>query len=436
MAANPTGVKDWTADLERLSGQFLNWLETTFFTVDREIELAVLALSAVVIFLVARALRPLSARLSEIKWMPKRIGQRDIGLVTLAGLSSLILFTASFAASPLMVAQFLIPTAGNLALAWFVILLITLALPSPGVRRVVAPAAWSLAALNIVGLLDPLVTILESATLPIGENPISVLDILRGGFTFILLTWGALTLSRILEGRLQGSSFLPASLAVLMGKTLRIFLLVFAFLIGLDTAGIDLTVLAVFGGALGVGLGFGLQKVVSNFVSGLILLLDQSIKPGDVVEVAGTYGRINKLAARYTSVITRDGTEYLIPNENMITESVVNWSHSNKLVRRRIPLQISYESDLKRAMALMNEAAAEESRVLSHPAPKTLLRSFGESGIDLELRLWIQDPQDGVANIASAVMMRIWDKFHANGIDFPYPHRVVRIENTEGPKQL
>ena len=209
---------------------------------------------------------------------------------------------------------------------------------------------------------------------------------------------------------------------------MRILLLIIAFIISMDSAGLDLTIFAVFGGALGVGLGFGLQKVVSNFISGLILLLDQSIKPGDVVEVEGTYGRINKLAARYTSVITRDGTEFLIPNENMITEHVVNWSHSNRLVRRRIPIQISYDSDLDRAMSLMVDAAKQESRVLKDPAPRTLLRGFGDNGIDLELRLWIEDPQDGVANIASAVMLNIWRAFKEEGIEFPFPQRVVTLK--------
>lgn len=429
MAHAQTTSIDWQAELEHYASEVLTWLEVTFFTSDRIVELGILAAILLIVGLLGRALRPVFGQLADLSWMPDRLKHKDIAQTLIVGVVCLFIFGVSFGAAAYMGPQYLLPLFGNLALAWFAIRLVSLVLPSRRVARIVAPVAWSLAALNIVGLLDPLIQVLQGATLPIGETPISIYDILRGLLTFGLLTWGALTLSKFLEERLKSATILPPSLAVLLGKMLRIFLLIFAFLIALDTAGIDLTVLAVFGGALGVGLGFGLQKVVSNFVSGLILLMDRSIKPGDVVEVSGTYGRINKLAARYTSVITRDGTEFLIPNENMITESVVNWSHSNKLVRRRIPVQISYQSDLRKAMTLMTEAAAEESRVLAQPAPKTLLRGFGESGVDLELRLWIQDPQDGVANIASAVMLRIWDKFEEHNIEFPYPHRVVRIEN-------
>ena len=191
--------------------------------------------------------------------------------------------------------------------------------------------------------------------------------------------------------------------------------------------GIDLTALAVFGGALGVGLGFGLQKVVSNFISGVILLMDRSIKPGDVIQIQDTYGSINKLAARYTSVITRDGTEYLIPNEDMITQPVINWSHTNRVVRRRIPLSVSYKTDLDEAIAIMNSAAADNERVLEEPAPRTLLKGFGENGVDLELRMWINDPEEGVSNIGSQVMMEIWNRFHAAGVEFPFPQRVVHF---------
>ena len=154
---------------------------------------------------------------------------------------------------------------------------------------------------------------------------------------------------------------------------------------------------------------------------------EKLIKPGDVVETQGTYGWINKLAARYTSVITRDGTEYLIPNEDMITQPVINWSHSNRLVRRKMPVNVDYDTDLRKAMELMNEAAVEHDRVLSSPEPKTLIKSFGDNGVDLELRMWIDDPQHGVSNVASDVMLAIWDKFNASDIEFPFPQRVVHL---------
>ena len=260
-----------------------------------------------------------------------------------------------------------------------------------------------------------------------GDTPITAYGVITGVITAVLLIWGAQLLARASEQSLRRVDQLNPSLQVLFSKIIRITLLTVAVLIALASAGIDLTALAVFSGALGVGLGFGLQKVVSNFVSGIILLMDRSIKPGDVIETQGTYGWINKLAARYTSVVTRDGTEYLIPNEDVITQPVINWSHSDRNVRRRIPVQVSYSSDIKKAMALMVDAAQDTARILDKPAPKTLLRGFGSDGVDLELRFWIDDPFNGVSNVASEVMVKIWDLFHENGIEFPFPQRDVHI---------
>ena len=321
---------------------------------------------------------------------------------------------------------------GNLLAAWLVIRLAANFIRNRDISRAVAGLAWTVAALNIVGLLDPLVQVLDQASVTFGETSISALSVITGALAFVLLIWGALALSRIVEGRLEKVPAITPSARVLVGKVIKIGLVTIAFLLALNATGIDLTALAVFGGALGVGLGFGLQKVVSNFVSGIILLLDRSIKPGDVIETQGTYGWINQLGARYTSIITRDGTEFLIPNEDMITQPVVNWSFSSTRVRRKIPLQIDYDCDPRLAMELMVEAASETPRILAHPAPAARLLGFGSDGIDLELRIWIEDPQHGVINVASAVLLNIWEKFHDKGIVFPFPQRVVHFANAPG----
>lgn len=219
---------------------------------------------------------------------------------------------------------------------------------------------------------------------------------------------------------------------MLFGKLLKIVLFTIAILAGLNTLGIDLTALTVFGGAVGVGLGFGLQKVVSNFVSGLILLLDKSVKPGDVIAIGNTYGWINSLSGRYVSILTRDGTEHLIPNEELITQRVENWSYSNNLVRQRVPVGISYRSDPHQAMALCLPAAAETKRVLSNPAPVCLLTGFGDNAVDLELRFWINDPSQGVGNVKSAVLLNVWDKFKEQGIEIPFPQRDLHLKSVEG----
>jgi len=195
----------------------------------------------------------------------------------------------------------------------------------------------------------------------------------------------------------------------------------------MSTIGLDLSSFALLGGARGVGIGFGLQKVVSNLVSGLILLLDRSIKPGDVIEIDNTYGWINSLRARYASIITRDGKEHLIPNEDLITNRVVNWSFSDKNIRVRVPLGISYDSDPRKAMELCVEAARSSGRVLNDPEPRCLLTEFGDNSVNLELRFWINDPSNGVGNARSEVLLSIWDKFKEAGISIPFPQRDLHL---------
>jgi small-conductance mechanosensitive channel len=222
------------------------------------------------------------------------------------------------------------------------------------------------------------------------------------------------------------------SVQVLFTKLMKATLVTMAVLAAISTTGIDLTALAVFGGAIGVGIGFGLQRVVANLFAGLILLLDRSVKPGDVVAVAGTYGWVNTLGGRYVSVVTRDGIEHLIPNEEFITTRVENWTHTDSRVRLKIPLGVHYDSDVERALALCVRCAVDTPRVLAEPAPLCQLRSFGDSRVELELRIWIGDPMNGVNNVRSDVLRRIWKTFHEEGIDIPYPQRDVHLR-TLGP---
>ncbi|MCF6197752.1 MAG: mechanosensitive ion channel, partial [Emcibacter sp.] len=267
----------------------------------------------------------------------------------------------------------------------------------------------------------------EGITFSLGQGEVSIFGVLTGILTMLVLVWLALVVTGLLENWLRRVPAVNPSARVLLSKIARIVLISSAFLFAVSSVGIDLTVFAVFGGAIGVGLGFGLQKVVSNFVSGVILLMDRSIKPGDVVEISGTYGRINKLAGRYTSVISRDGREHLIPNEDMVTQTVINWTFSHRMVRRHLPVGISYKSDVDLAIALMIEAADEVPRILTDPAPRVLIKGFGDSAINLELRMWIRDAKNGVSNVASEVNYKIWQKFNENGVEFPYPQRDIHI---------
>jgi len=343
------------------------------------------------------------------------------------GIWLIFLVAVKAVADQQQVATYTLNIAISLILAWIVIRLATGLIESRETARLVRSFAWTLAALNIVGWLAPLINFLDEVTFSLGQGQVSILGLLSGILALLFLVWLALVVTNFLEDWLRKVPAVNPSARVLLSKVARIMLIAAAFMFAVSSVGIDLTVFAVFGGAIGVGLGFGLQKVVSNFVSGVILLMDRSIKPGDVVEISGTYGRINKLAGRYTSVISRDGREHLIPNEDMVTQTVVNWTFSHRMVRRHLPVGISYKSNVDLAMKLMIEAADEVPRILDDPAPRVLIKGFGDSAIDLELRMWIRDAKNGVSNVASEVYYKIWQKFNEQGVEFPYPQRDIHI---------
>jgi small-conductance mechanosensitive channel len=325
----------------------------------------------------------------------------------------------------------LLHLAENLALAWVIIRFTSGLVRNPRIASAIAIAAWLFAALNIVGLIDPALNLLDSMSVSIGHFRLSVLLVLKGAVFLTVLLWAANLASRLIEQRLEKFHTMAPAMQVLTAKLARVVLLTLAAVIALNSVGIDLTAFAVFSGAIGVGVGFGLQKVVSNLISGVILLLDRSIKPGDVIEIAGTYGWITRLNARFVSVSTRDGIEHLIPNEDLITQRVTNWSYSDDRVRLHVGVGIGYRSDVREAMRLCVEAAKDAKRVLETPEPICLLKGFGDSAIDLELRFWIRDPRNGTANVRSDVMLGVWDRFREHGIEFPFPQRDLHIPDLD-----
>ena len=240
---------------------------------------------------------------------------------------------------------------------------------------------------------------------------------------FIVAGW----VTTFSSGRLARVDDLSPSMRVLTEKFIFLAAYGIATLFAVRSLGFDLTNLAILSGAIGVGLGFGLQKIVSNLVSGFILLIDKSIKPGDVISLEGTFGWIQNLSARYVSVLTRDGREFLIPNEDLITNQVVNWSHSNKMVRLDIDFGVSYDSDPYLVRKIACEAAAGVERVESHPSPVCHIVGFGDSSIDLRLRFWIDDPSSGLTNIRGNVFLALWDTLHEHNIDIPFPRRDVHV---------
>lgn len=295
----------------------------------------------------------------------------------------------------------------------------------------VALVAYLVTGIFGLALVEDSIRLLEGMSFSVGSVTISAWGILAGIIAFAFTLWIGLAVSRIIEGRVKTIPKLSASLKVLIAKIVRIVSIFIATVIAVSSMGVDLSALTVLGGAVGLGLGFGLQKVVSNFVSGIILLLDNSVKPGDVIEIDGTYGWINNLRARYASVITRDGTEHLIPNEDLITQRVINWSFTDNLVRHKVPIGVSYKEDPHECIRLVLEATNSIERVLENPAPVCLLTGFGDSSVNLELRFWISDPANGVGNIKSVVLLKVWDTFKANGIEIPFPQRDLHIRSTE-----
>jgi small-conductance mechanosensitive channel len=260
-----------------------------------------------------------------------------------------------------------------------------------------------------------------------GEFRLSALSVIKGLFGIFILLYGALFFANLLDKRIQNSRSLNPSSRVLISKISRVALIVSALLIGVTSAGIDLSIFAVFSGAVGLGVGFGLQKVISNLFSGMLLLMDQSIKPGDIIEMDNTFGWVNHMGARYTEIVTRDNKSYLVPNEEFITQHVVNWSHGNTLVRVETEFGVHYDSDPHLIRKLAIEAAGKPDRVVDSPSPVCHLVEFGDSSINFVLRYWIKDAEKGIVNTKGDVMLALWDSFKENGIKIPYPHREVFV---------
>ena len=323
--------------------------------------------------------------------------------------------------------SYLLGIIARLAVAWLVVTFVTRFVHSPIMRTILRYGAWTYVTLTILNLTDRVATLLDSVGFDLGGVRLSLLLLVKGFVLVSALLIAARFLSKTTATRIQKNEDISPSMRVLVVKAVQVVLYGAALFVGLNAVGVDLTGLAFLSGAIGVGLGFGLQKVVSNLVSGIIILLDKSIKPGDVISLGDTFGWINTLGARYASVVTRDGKEYLIPNEDLITNQVVNWSHSDAYVRLDIHFGTSYGDDPHKVRKLAVEAAKSVDRVLTHKPPVCHIVGFGDSSVDYILRFWIEDPTGGLTNIRGNVFLALWDAFHDNGISIPFPQREVRV---------
>jgi small-conductance mechanosensitive channel len=299
---------------------------------------------------------------------------------------------------------------------------------------------WVFLSMHLLGWGDTVIGLLDSIGLNAGKTRISVWSVMKLLVTVSLFVMIAMWMARWLERRVLKLDALAPNMRIGIAKFTQAFLVGLSVLVGLNAAGLDLTTLNVLTGAVGIGLGFGLQSIAANFVSGFVLLMDRSIKPGDVISFTGMpgtategFGWVEELRGRYVVVRDRDGVSTLVPNQNLITNPVTNWSYSDPRVRLKLPVRVSYRDDPEVAMRLLLEAAAGHPRIIHDPAPVARLMHFGDSGIELELRFWIPDPHEGVNNVRSDVNRAIWRLFNANGVTIPVAQREIRVEMA-GPR--
>ena len=322
--------------------------------------------------------------------------------------------------------SYLLSVAANLALAWLVIRLVTSGIRNSFIVRVVSLSALLVAALSIVGRLGQTIDALNSVSVVVGDLRLTPLLLIKLGILLVVALWLTNIVSNFIEGRIARSGDLTPSVQVLLIKMIRTGLLILAIAVAMSAVGINLSALAIFSGAAGVGIGLGLQKIVANFISGIILLADKSVKPGDLVTIGDSTGRINEMKTRYISVAAGDGREFLIPNEDLVTQKVTNWTYSDKNTLVKVIFGTNYDADPRLVCKLATDVAAAAMRAIKNKPPNCILTEFAESGMKFSLTLWIADP-DGMDNVKSDVMLALWDAFRRENIKMAYPVRELRV---------
>ncbi len=434
-------VQELTQSLQAL----LAWVEAHVLNLDVALQLG-LVLTAFIPALIfgprlAALVRAATKKYFEIGPV-RRLINAAIALMTPLALYAVItLMKVGLGAIDRPVA--LLDAALSLLTAWLIIRAVTLVIRSKFWSNVAFYIAWPVAALDVFGLLDDVVMQLQALAIPLGETEdgepvrLTFLDILRTILYFAALFWAASMAGRAIDQQLEKSDELSPAFKALISKTLGVLLPVVALLIALQMTGFNLATLAIFSGAIGLGIGLGLQGTVSNFAAGFTLLADKSIKPGDGIEIDGTFGWVTEMKSRYVSIRTRDGTEMLIPNDQFIMNGVINWSRSDKVVRLHAPFGVSYATrDLKKVQELAQNAARTVDRVVPDKNPVCNVMEFGDNSVNFDLRFWITDPQNGLANVRSDVYLAVWEALHEAGIEIPFPQRDIYIKEMPGKGEV
>ncbi|OEY71098.1 mechanosensitive ion channel protein MscS [Rheinheimera salexigens] len=408
-------------------------------------QIGFIVLSAIITFTLnhylQRKLHQNAQAISGLRRMAVRGSQRMLWPFTLAILLAISNAILKHQGLPHSVINFLMPIVLALGVIRILLYILRKAFIASALAKTsetaIAIIIWLIVILHLTDFLTPLLTAMDSLAFTLGESKVSLLAVLKLILVIIFAFTFAIWLAELLNQRLKRSKHISPSMQVGFSKFSKVFLITLAFLIALNAVGINLSSLAIFGGALGVGLGFGLQRIASNFISGFILVLDRSIKPGDVISVGDNFGWVHELKARYVVVRNREGVDTLIPNENLITSEVINWSYDDRNVRLKIVVRVSYNDDPEQAMAIMLRCANKSIRVLASPEPTVMLKSFAENGIEIELRVWIGDPEYGEDTVKSDIHVAIWRAFKEAKITIPYPQRElhIRSDNVFLPKE-
>ena len=322
--------------------------------------------------------------------------------------------------------SYLLSVAANLAFAWLIIRLVTSVIRNTFIVRLVSLSAWLVAALSILGQLEPTIDALDSVSIVLGGLRLTPLLLIKLGVLLVVALWLSNIASNFVEGRITRSGDLTPSIQVLLVKMIRLALMIFAVAAVMSAVGINLSALAIFSGAAGVGIGFGLQKIVANFISGIILLADKSVKPGDLVTIGDSSGRISAMKTRYISVAAGDGREFLIPNEDLVTQKVTNWTYTDKNTLVKVNFGTNYDADPRLVCKLAVKVATAAPRATKLKPPNCILVEFAEAGMKFSLTFWIADP-DGMDNVKSEVMLSLWEAFKRESIRVPYPVREIRV---------
>jgi len=430
--------------LRQWLGDIVVWSRTELLTINSAIQLGLVFGALIPAILFGPRLKDLIQRHLR-KRMPQGVLRRVCDAIAtlatpIAAFLALTFFAAVLNDGMGQSAQF-IDAAQSLLAAWIVVRLVTLAIRSPFWSRVAFYVVWPVAVLDSFGVLGSVFDWMREVSLVLSPETddrsaveLTLYDVLRAGIIFAIFMQLAGLFSSIIVSQVERTDEINPSLKALIAKVINFLMPVVALVAALQLIGFNLASLAIFSGAVGLGIGLGLQGIIGNFLAGFTLLADKSIKPGDTIQIGDTFGWITQMKSRYVSIRTRDGTEHLVPNSQFIEEGVVNWSHQDKIVRCHAPFGVAYATkDLRRIQEMAIEAALSTDRVQETPRPVCNLMEFGDNSVNFDLRFWIVDPPNGISNVRSQILMKIWDAFAEEGIEIPFPQRDLHIRSSDVP---